>query len=243
MLQALVETVVAEVTAALRRVDLDAVREAYERQNEFVCLERYLPLPLVQRFVAEVEGVRPAVHRVRVPGKKSGSVSYYTLRARAPAIATLYRTPALLDFLVALTGRSLLRCPERDPHACALYLYTEPGDYITAHYDTSFYAGARYTVLLGLINRTRSRLACQLFRGDPQHEPVDMELATEPGTLVVFNGDKLWHAITPLGADEERVSLTMEFVTSQAMTPFKRFVSDMKDAISYFGFREVFARP
>ena len=34
----------------------------------------------------------------------------------------------------------------------------------------------------------------------------------------------------------------MQFVTDQRMTPFKRFVSDMKDAISYFGFREVFGR-
>jgi alkylated DNA repair dioxygenase AlkB len=238
--QGLADSVVAGVTAALRQVDLDALRDTYWRQNEFVYLERCLPLPLVERFGAEVEDVRSAVHRVRVPGKKSGSVGYHTLRERAPAIVTLYHTPALLDFLVALTGRPLMRCPERDPHACALYLYTEPGDYITPHYDTSFYAGARYTVLLGLINRTRSRLACQLFRGDAQREPVDLELATEPGTVVVFNGDKLWHSITPLGAGEERVSLTMEFVTTQAMTPFKRFVSDMKDAISYFGFREVF---
>jgi len=34
----------------------------------------------------------------------------------------------------------------------------------------------------------------------------------------------------------------MEYVTAQAMNPFKRFVSNMKDAISYFGFREVFRR-
>jgi hypothetical protein len=236
------EAVAAEVADALRRSDLDAIRSAYWQQNEFVCLERCLPLPLVERFVAEVERLRPAVHRVRVPGKKSGSVGYPTLREQAPAIVALYRSSALVDLLVALTGHPVLRCPERDPHACALYLYTEPGDYITAHYDTSFYAGTRYTVLVGLINRTESRLTCQLYRGDPERTPVDLELATEPGTIVVFNGDKLWHAVTPLGPDEERVTLTMEFVTTRAMTPFKRFVSDMKDAISYFGFREVFRR-
>jgi len=242
MPEPIVESVVAEIAAALRQIDLETVRATYWRQNEFVHLERCLPAPLVQRFIAELDGVRPAVHRVRVPGKKSGSVSYYTLRARAPAIVTLYRTPPLISFLGAVTGRPLMPCPERDPHACALYLYTEPGDYITAHYDTSFYKGARYTVLLGLVNRTRSKLACQLFRGDPQRTPVDMELATEPGTLVIFNGDKLWHAVTPLGEDEERVTLTMEYVTAQSMNPFKRFVSNMKDAISYFGFREVFGR-
>jgi hypothetical protein len=234
--------VVAEVTEALGRLDVAAVRDAYWRQNEFVCLERCLPEALVTRFVAEFERLRPAVHRVRVPGKKSGSVSHHTLREHAPAIDALYRTPALGQLLEALAGRPVMLCPERDPHACALYVYTEPGDYITAHYDTSFYLGARYTVLVGLINRTASRLACQLYRGDPTRTPVDLDVATEPGTVIVFNGDKLWHAVTPLGAGEERVTLTMEYVTTQAMSPFKRFVSDMKDAISYFGFREVFRR-
>ena len=81
-----------------------------------------------------------------------------------------------------------------------------------------------------------------LHRADPTRRPVDFSLSTEPGALVVFNGDKLWHAITPLGPGEERVVLTMQYVTDQAMAPFKRFVSDMKDAISYFGFREVFRR-
>lgn len=243
MRESLVESVVAEVTEALRRIDLETVRAAYWRQDEFVYLERCLPLPLVERFLAEVECVRPAVHRVRVPGrKKSGSVSYHVLCRQAPAIVTLYRTPAFIDFLAAVTGRSLMLCPERDPHSCALYVYTEPGDFIRPHYDRSFYEGARFTVLLGLVNRTRSTLACELFRGDEQRAPVELQLATEPGTLVIFNGDKLWHWVTPLGENEERVVLTMEYLTALGMNPFKRFISDMKDAVSYFGFREVFGR-
>jgi alkylated DNA repair dioxygenase AlkB len=242
MSEPIVQFVTAEVGEALGGIDLGSARATYRRQNEFVALEGCLPPALVQHFVAEVEPLRAAVHRVRVPGRKSGSVSWHTLRQRAPGLVALYRSPPLLDFLAALTGHPVQPCPDRDPHACALYWYGEPGDYITAHYDTSFYAGARYTVLLGLVNRTRSRLACQLYRGDPHRAPVDLELATEPGTLVVFDGDKLWHAVTPLGPGEERITLTMQYVTTQAMTRFKRFVSDMKDAISYFGFREVFAR-
>jgi hypothetical protein len=237
------ETVREAAVRAIAAVDVDAVRAAYRRQGEFVHLERFLPPDLVDRFVEEVERMRPAIHRSHIPGrKKSGSVSYFSLRAAAPALVGLYHEPALRDFLSAVTGRPLLLCPERDPHACALYVYTEPGDHIAAHYDTSFYRGARFTVLLGLVNRTRSRLVGQLFRTDPTRRPVDFEIATEPGALVVFDGDKLWHAITRLGPGEDRVVLTMQYVTDQRMTPFKRFVSDMKDAISYFGFREVFGR-
>ena len=55
-----------------------------------------------------------------------------------------------------------------------------------------------------------------------------------------FDGDKLRHRITPLGANEMRVSLTFEYVTNPNMRPWQRFISNMKDAIAYFGFGQVF---
>jgi hypothetical protein len=61
-----------------------------------------------------------------------------------------------------------------------------------------------------------------------------------PGGLVFFDGDKVRHRITPLGANEMRVSLTFEYVTDPAMRPWRRFISNMKDAVAYFGFRQVF---
>jgi hypothetical protein len=187
-----------------------------------------------------VERLRPKVHRSRVPGKQSGSVGWFTLREDAPVIRALYHSPALLAFCGALAGRPLQLCPPRDPHACALYVYSQPGDHITAHYDTSFYRGARYTALLALVNRTRSRLVGTLHTRDRQRPDEPFALATVPGTFVFFDGDRLWHAVEPVGPGEDRVVLTMQFVTDQRMAPFKRLVSDMKDAISYFGFREVF---
>ena len=226
---------------AVSATDVEAVRAGYRRQNEFVCLERWLPPAVLTPCLAEVERVRPAVHRSFIPRhKKGGSVSHFTLAEGAPTILALYRSPALLDLLGRVTGQRLQRCPDHDPHACALYFYTEPGDHIGFHYDTSYYRGARYTVLVGLVDRSSSRLVCQPFKGDPTREPVELRLATEPGTLVLFNGDTLWHAISPLGEGEERVSLTLEYVTDPRMTPLKRFVSNMKDSIAYFGFRSVF---
>jgi hypothetical protein len=194
-------------------------------------------------MVADVERVRPFVHRNYLPRhKKGGSVSYHTLVEQAPAIIALYRSAAFRAFLEGVTGRRLLPCPESDPHACALYFYTEPGDHIGFHYDTSYYRGARFTILVGLIERSSSRLVCQLYKDVPGRAPVEVALRTEPGTLVLFNGDRLWHAITPLGEGEERVSLTLEYVTDPRMTPLKRFVSNMKDSVAYFGFRSVFLR-
>ena len=73
--------------------------------------------------------------------------------------------------------------------------------------------------------------------------PVELHLATQPGTIIAINGDKLWHSITPLGDNEERVSLTLEYVTDPSMHPLKRLFSNLKDAFAYFGLRAVFRRP
>jgi hypothetical protein len=231
-----------EIARTLAALDLDAVRASYRAQNEFVHLERLFPDSVIGPMVEEVERLKGAINRNYIPRhKKGGSVSYYTLREQAPAILTLYRSPAFLAFVQAVSGAPVQRCPEGDPHACALYYYTEPGDHIGFHFDTSYYKGARFTVLVGLVERSSSRLVCQLHKDDPARQR-ELALATDPGTLVLFNGDKLWHKITPLGDGEERVSLTLEYVTDPGMTPAKRLFSNLKDAVAYFGFRSVFTR-
>jgi hypothetical protein len=234
-------SVAADVARALETIDWTAARETYWRQNEFLVLERCFPESLVAQWLADVERVRPAINRNYIPRhKKGGSVSHHTLRADAPAILGLYHAPAFVEFVRSVTGREAAPCPVRDPHACALYFYTEPGDHIGFHYDTSYYKGLRYTVLVGLIERSSSRLVCQLYRNDPARATDEQQLATHPGTLVLFNGNKLWHSISPLGEGEERVSLTLEYVTDASMHPLKRVFSDLKDAFAYFGIRQVF---
>src|SRR5688572_4258497 len=109
-----------EIAHALQAVDLEKARRAYREQNEFIYLERWLPASIVERLLAEVERVRPAIHRNYIPRhKKGGSVSSYTLAEQAPTIVALYRAPAFLEFLSAITGQPLQACPARYPHACA----------------------------------------------------------------------------------------------------------------------------
>ena len=97
----------------------------------------------------------------------------------------------------------------------------------------------RFTAaVMGLVDRSPScRLVCQLYKDDPSRPMQEMEIATEPGTVVIFNGDKLWHAVTPLGDGEERAVLTLEYVTNPDMSPFKRLYSNLKDAFGYFGLK------
>lgn len=233
------------VERSVSALDFERVRREYWEQNECVFLERFLPSEVVEKdLVPEVERLRPDVHRNYIPGhKKGGSVSSYMLAEKAPVFLRLYTSPAFLDFLGRLVAARVTPCPDDDPHACALYYYTEPGDHIGFHYDTSYYKGARYTVLLGLIQRTENcRLVAQLYRDDPTREAREIQLDYGPGALVIFNGNKLWHAVTPLAPGEERVVLTMEYVTIPEMAPLKRIFSNLKDAFAYFGISALLGR-
>src|SRR2546426_8385909 len=101
-----------EIGRVFRGLDVDAARATYWRQNELLVLERLLPPAVTDAFAAEVDRVRPAVHRNYIPRhKKGGSVSSYTLGTQAPAILTLYRHPAFIEFLAHVTGQRAQPCP------------------------------------------------------------------------------------------------------------------------------------
>ena len=220
---------------------VDGLRERYLAQGKFLVVDPFLDAALVDRWRAEAEALGDAVHRSYIPGhKQGGSVGWETIAARAPSIAEVYRSGALRDFVAAIVGEEVSICPPRDPHACALYVYTRPGDRIGFHYDTSYYRGSRFTVLLGLVDESSSVLACRLHTRSKTRPIEELALRLAPGALCVFDGDALEHAVTPLGAGERRTVVTMQYVTSGEMNPFLRLFSDLTDAVGYFGFREVF---
>jgi hypothetical protein len=230
---------------AVEEVDRSLLHQAYWDQNEFLLLERFIPPSVVEPCLTEIEEVEPDINRNYVPGhKQGGSVSSYVIREKAPAILALYRSPALRMFLSRLVDAPLMLCPEDDPHACALYYYTKPGDHIGFHYDTSYYKGARYTVLIGLVEQSEHcRLVARGHKGKAPTEISETRIPMDPGTMVVFNGDKLWHAVTPLGVHERRVILTLQYVTDQRMGPLNKLFSNMKDALAYFGPAALMHRP
>ena len=146
------------IQQAIAALDFEEVRQQYWDQNEFICLPSFLSRSVGEEcLLPSVQHMKPQINRNYIPGhKKGGSVSYYTVRQHAPTLVQLYRSPPFMDFLSRLVGARLMLCPENDPHACALYYYTEPGDHIGFHYDTSYYKGARYTILIGLVDRSPS---------------------------------------------------------------------------------------
>ena len=235
--------IIEEVSGAIDRQDGPSLLSTYQSQGEFLTIDSFLSQDVIDQFMEEVQGMRSQLNRNFIPGhKKGGSISYYILKKSAPALISFYQSTDLLEWLSHLAGERLLLCPENDPHACALYFYTEAGDHIGYHYDTSYYKGARYTVLIGLQDRSTSRLECQLHTKDPAKDNIELSLDTKPGSFVFFNGDKLYHAVTPLGENEERIVLTLQYVTNPEMGRFNRWFSNMKDAVGYFGLPALFRR-
>ena len=93
--------------------------------------------------------------------------------------------------------------------------------------------------MLGLIQDSiASKLVCYPGATKFNRRKNPLDIYTHPGTLVLFNGDSIWHEVTPLAENEKRVIVTMEYVTDQRMTRMNRFVSHFKDKLLYFGKNE-----
>lgn len=233
----------AKIAARVASLDPAQFSSTFARQGAFLYLDDVLPRDVTAQLADLARTLMPAVNRNYLPGhKQGGSVSRHTIDKLAPLIGELYRSRALVRWLQAIVGETLLPSPEDDPHAYALYYYTRAGDHIGWHYDTSYYEGRRYTLLLGVIDDSSCRLDYELHTRTAGRTPEAGSIQYAPGAIVLFDGDKLRHRITPLGPNEMRVSLTFEYVTNAHMRPWRRFISNMKDAVAYFGFRQVFGK-
>ena len=229
--------------ARLQNFALEPLRHEFTEQGAFLYLENFLAPEMTGQLIAAVAAVGASVNRNYLPGhKQGGSVSRHTIDRLAPFVGELYRSPALIDWLGQLAGERMQVSPIQDPHAYALYFYSRPGDHIGWHYDTSYYAGRRYTLLIGVVDESSCRLEYELHTREAGAAVVPGAVRIPPGGLCFFDGDKLRHRITPLAKDELRVSLTFEYVTDPAMRPWRRLISNMKDAFAYFGLRQVFRR-
>jgi hypothetical protein len=231
------------IEARLACLDMPALRRDYARQGGFLYVQNFLPADITAQLIGAVAVLEGSVNRNYLPGhKQGGSVGRHAIDRLAPAIAALYRSSALIDWLGELAEERLQVSPDTDPHSYALYFYTRAGDHIGWHYDTSYYAGRRYTVLLGLIDESSSRLEYELHTREPGVDVVPGSVRMAPGGMVFFDGDRLRHRVTALKAGERRVALTFEYVTDPKMHFGWRLISNMKDAVAYFGFRQVFRK-
>lgn len=228
---------------SFQRVGIEKQHSIFQHQDEFIVVKNLFSEDLLQQFLLpHLDPLSKFIHRNYIPmHKKSGSIASRTLEKQAPIFHSLYNSPSLRNFLNTLTEHNLLVCPNDDAHSVALYFYTEEGDHIGYHYDSSFYKGLRYTVLLGLVDEDSDcELVVHLYKDVENRKTEILNLKVDPGTMIIFNGDKIWHKVTPLGLNQKRVMLSMEFLTTQDIGTFGKTVTNLKDAVTYFGIGSLF---
>ncbi len=227
---------------ALRTFNVSTLEQEFWQDNEFLFIDEFLPSPwVVENLAPRASALRSEAHRNKLGRfRKGGALSAFQLETLAPELLLLYRDPKLRTFFSDIIGVPLEICPDNDPHACALYVDSEAGDHMAYHYDLSLYRGARYTVLISLVHNTKeASFLCDLHRHNPQRPMRSLALTMSPGSLILFNAKKLWHALAPVGPGEERILLAFEYLTDPRMNPAARWASNLKDALAYFGLRGI----
>lgn len=172
--------------------------------------------------------------------KQGGTVAYEDLHTLAPEIIAFYHSDYVRWLCSTITGEALVPTPINDQSACSLLFYDRPRDHIGWHYDHNFYNGRHFTVLLPLVNRhrTEDRLSsAQLVIRQDQQEQV---IPTPPNTLIVFEGAKVFHKVTRLEENEQRIILSMTFCTKPHASLLKGALRRCKD-VAYFGVRALWS--
>jgi hypothetical protein len=168
--------------------------------------------------------------------KKGGTVAYETVIAAAPAIAAFYHSPALQEFVSRLVAAEVRPTPLHDQSSLSVLFYDRPGDHIGWHYDHNFYRGCHFTVLLPVVNEGRAP-------GGLSHATLravlagnEVEIATPPNTLVVFEGAKVRHRVSPILEGERRLVISMTYCTDPRASSWQGAARRVKDT-AFFGIR------
>lgn len=176
--------------------------------------------------------------RTHIPAHKMGAtIGYEALRKWAPEAVNLYLNPQYQGVIQAIVGVRVEPTPICDNSSLSVLLYERSGDHIGWHYDHNFYRGRHFTVLIGIENSnsdgtdlSEAKLLVKRKSGE------EIELPTPPNTLIVFEGAKTLHKITPLGEDQRRVVLSMTYCTDPTNSHLQELARKIKDT-AFFGAR------
>jgi hypothetical protein len=241
--------------------DMQTRQQRFLADSQFLYELDFLPPDVVQTLRDEVAPLRHLVHRNGgfALHKQGGSLSYWDILDHCPAVFNLYNSDELLNYVRRVTGvSSLVHSPKSDPHSAAVYWYDRPDDHVHWHWDTSWFRGVRYTMLLPLVEDSSMLLEVRIpndnahalselatIQGNPDYRAAKPtmnntrveSINTQPGAAVLFLGDGIRHRVTTMdGPNQQRQVITFEFVSSFAITPHAHFLFVISNAGGYFGF-------
>jgi len=166
--------------------------------------------------------------------KKGGTVAYESLFETAPAIVALYHSREMQALVSRIVGETVRPTPINDQSSLSVLFYEKPGDHIGWHYDHNFYRGRHFTVLLPVINQGSAAggLSHAMLQAKIRGEETDV--ATPPNALIVFEGAKVHHKVTPIIEGERRLVISMTYCTDPRANALQGAVRRIKD-VAFFG--------
>jgi hypothetical protein len=199
-------------------------------------LDNVLPPDDFARLVGEMEELVETERSYLPAHKKGGTVAYKTLEHRAPGLVALYRSHGLRKLVADIVKLRIEPTPLHDQSSCSVLFYEKPGDHIGWHYDHNFYKGRHFTVLVPMINRGREPNGLSQARLMVRQNRRDRMIATPPNAMIVFEGAKVRHKVTPIGEGERRVVWSMTFCTDPRNSAVQGVARRLKDT-AFFGLR------
>jgi len=204
--------------------------------DRLAVLPDFLPPPVFAALAGEAERLA-APERSFVPThKQGGTVAYETLIGAAPAIVACYHAAGLQDAVARLVGTAIVPTPINDQSSLSVLVYNKPGDHIGWHYDHNFYRGRHFTVLLAIHNVGQAAHGLSHAVLKARLPGGEIEIATAANTLVVFEGARVRHSVTPIHAGERRIVLSMTYCTDPRSTWWQGWSRRLKDT-AFFGLR------
>jgi hypothetical protein len=207
------------------------------RRNFLVRHEGFLPEPALRQLQEECLAVAVHAERRSIPlHKKGATLPYEALHRHAPGCLSLFHSPEMRQWVSKVVGLEVRPTADHDQSACSVLYYTEAGDHINWHFDHNFYKGRHFTVLLSLVNKGAdgNLSASRLEWKDPDGRVVPAETAAN--TIIVFEGARVLHGVSPTNPGDVRVILSMTYCTDPRIGWFKETLRRFKD-IAYIGVR------
>ncbi len=204
--------------------------------NDLAVVPDFLPRQLFEHLLTELSTTE-AIERGYIPiRRKAGTIAYETLIETAPVMTSLYHSDDLRRFLSSSIKVELLPTPIRDQNSLSLLIYDRPGDHIGFHYDYNFYRGRHFTVILCLVNTGTAADGLSHASFVVNQDGTEREIRAAPNTLIMFEGSKVYHRVTPIKENERRVVMSMTFCT-EPRSRWSQAVSRRVKDTAFFGLR------
>jgi hypothetical protein len=176
-----------------------------------------------------------APERSYIPAhKKGGTVAYESLFEAAPLIIALYHSQEMQALVSRIVGARVRPTPIHDQSSLSVLFYEKPGDHIGWHYDHNFYRGRHFTVLLPVINQGSGDNGLSHAMLKAMIDGREIDVATPPNMLIVFEGACVNHKVTPIIAGERRLVISMTYCTDPRANMVQGAVRRIKD-VAFFG--------